>query len=395
MPPPNPYKKKSAYSYNVNHEQNQNRSPPSTGMAESSSSSSHRATISQSGDSTTLPSRKIITPVPKHKDPYKKSTPQTSHQQHVDDADEPIRKQNFSSAKRSLDFSNHDSNSMMTNPYAKRIVSDPVGMNPSRALSEVLCTDTISPSAKRSLDFANYCCVDNPYKRSASESSSSSQNRRDAGTENVATIVSDKTYTLYFDGGSRGNPDIAGAGMTIYDEPLGTEVWSGHQYLGDYKTNNEAEYAALSTGLLCAKALGIQRIHVKGDSQLVIKQIRGDYRVNSPNLQPYHDSVMATIRDSFSLFLYPSHIPRDKNKRADALANKAMDSKTTDLSGLQEEQIMMHAETIRVPPSQCTPSQDHPFDDFVSQLTKAATKQKQDLCISVSRKLYFSTYFFI
>jgi ribonuclease HI len=294
-----------------------------------------------------------------------------------DDADdETVREQTFSSAKRSLNFSNHGSNSMI-NPYAKRIVSDPVGMTPPRAFSEALCTDTVSPSAKRSLDFTNYGRVDNPYKRSASGSSSSmsSQNRRDAGTENSGTIDSDKTYTLYFDGGSRGNPGMAGAGMTIYDESLGTEVWSGHEYLGSNKTNNEAEYAALSTGLLCAKALGVQRIHVKGDSQLVIKQIRGEYRVNSPKLLPYYDCVMATIRDSFSLFLYPSHIPRDKNKRADALANKAMDSKTTDLSGLKEEQIITHAETIRVPPSQCTPPQDHPFGDLTDD----------DLCISVSQ----------
>jgi hypothetical protein len=65
-----------------------------------------------------------------------------------------------------------------------------------------------------------------------------------------------KTYTLYFDGGSRGNPGIAGAGIVLYD---GTEeIWHGKTYLGDDATNNEAEYLALAAGLDCVRRLGVE-----------------------------------------------------------------------------------------------------------------------------------------
>ena len=141
------------------------------------------------------------------------------------------------------------------------------------------------------------------------------------------SISPEKTYVLRFDGGSRGNPGTAGAGMVLYDSEYGAEIWSGYQYLGETNTNNEAEYMGLITGLQCARSLGIEHIVAQGDSQLILRQLEGRYKVNSPNLKAYYDEALSLSKE-FSSFK-TSHIERNRNARADALANEAMDTKST------------------------------------------------------------------
>jgi len=141
------------------------------------------------------------------------------------------------------------------------------------------------------------------------------------------SISPDKTYVLRFDGGSRGNPGTAGCGMVLYDTNDGAEIWSGYQYLGESNTNNEAEYMGLITGLQCAKSLGIQNIVVQGDSQLILRQLEGRYKVKSPNLKVYYEEALSVSRE-FTSF-ETSHIERARNARADELANLAMDSRST------------------------------------------------------------------
>jgi len=141
------------------------------------------------------------------------------------------------------------------------------------------------------------------------------------------SISPDKTYVLRFDGGSRGNPGTAGCGMVLYDTLDGAEIWSGYQYLGESNTNNEAEYMGLITGLQCAKSLGIQNIVVQGDSQLILRQLEGRYKVKSPNLKVYYEEALSVSRE-FTSF-ETSHIERARNARADELANLAMDSRST------------------------------------------------------------------
>ena len=141
----------------------------------------------------------------------------------------------------------------------------------------------------------------------------------------TSEISPDKVYILRFDGGSRGNPGVAGAGMALYDSHDGSEIWSGCLYLGDHRTNNEAEYMGLITGLQCALSLGIAQVVVQGDSKLVLEQVSLRWKVKSPSLKHYFDEAI-DLKKQFSAF-ETSHIERAKNARADELANEAMDTK--------------------------------------------------------------------
>jgi ribonuclease HI len=134
-------------------------------------------------------------------------------------------------------------------------------------------------------------------------------------------IEAEGTYLLRFDGGSRGNPGIAGAGAVIYDTE-GKEVWSGSEYL-KFGTCNQAEYSALLLGLNTAKEMGIRRIVVQGDSQLVIKQLKGEFRVKNEGLRTFWTKAKVLLNE-FEQCQF-THIPREENGKADALANSAMD----------------------------------------------------------------------
>ncbi|MFC1827034.1 ribonuclease HI family protein [Thermodesulfobacteriota bacterium] len=127
---------------------------------------------------------------------------------------------------------------------------------------------------------------------------------------------------LFTDGASRGNPGEAGAGIAILDEE-GNELVGTGQYLGQC-TNNEAEYRALLFGLEKCGEFGRGKIKVHLDSELIVKQIRGEYRVKHPNLKPLFLEVMQKLSDfaSFSI----THVRREKNSRADELANYAIDN---------------------------------------------------------------------
>ena len=129
-------------------------------------------------------------------------------------------------------------------------------------------------------------------------------------------------YVLQFDGGARGNPTgSTGIGMVIYDQ-AGTEIWCGWKYLGTM-SNNAAEYHAILTGLECARSLGIRKIRAEGDSNLVVRQLTGVYKVKAPNLQVLWGQTMEVLKDFETVEIV--HIPRAQNERADWLANKAMD----------------------------------------------------------------------
>lgn len=157
--------------------------------------------------------------------------------------------------------------------------------------------------------------------------SSTEVNTRNQPKE-LPSIDKSKIYTLYFDGGSRGNPGIAGAGMVIYDQK-GNEIWNGKHYVGDNETNNVAEYNGLISGLECAHRMGIEKIHARGDSDLVVKQVSGIWQCKKNHLKVLLQKVL-DAREKFTEFDI-THVTRDHNSRADQLANAAMNSKTTDL----------------------------------------------------------------
>lgn len=125
----------------------------------------------------------------------------------------------------------------------------------------------------------------------------------------------------YTDGGSRGNPGPSGYGVVILGED-GRVLGELSEFLG-MRTNNVAEYSGLLAALEFALAKGHPRLRVVSDSELMVKQIRGQYRVQSPDLRPLYEEAKGRIAklEAFQI----EHVLRGKNKKADELANQAMD----------------------------------------------------------------------
>lgn len=130
-------------------------------------------------------------------------------------------------------------------------------------------------------------------------------------------------WRLYCDGASRGNPGPAGAGALLYD-PGGILKGQLSRYLGE-TTNNVAEYQALILGLQLAREQGAARIQILADSQLVVEQLNGSYRVKSPHLLPLWQQAKKELQN-FEAYAI-SHVPRAQNSLADELANQGIDQK--------------------------------------------------------------------
>lgn len=139
---------------------------------------------------------------------------------------------------------------------------------------------------------------------------------------------------LYTDGGSRGNPGIAGAGVVIKDYN-GTTIKKVAKPLG-IVTNNEAEYQAIIVGLETLKRIygsgKIKNYHIeiRSDSELVVSQLKGEYQVKEEKLMPLFIKIWnLQVKDLPKITF--SHIPREQNSEADALANEAMDQGKTSI----------------------------------------------------------------
>ncbi len=128
---------------------------------------------------------------------------------------------------------------------------------------------------------------------------------------------------LYVDGASRGNPGEAGAGFYLVDEG-GNELLKGMRFLGQM-TNNAAEYSALILGLRGALEIGGTSIKIYTDSELVAKQMNGIYTVRNRELKRLHGKAFALLAKFHSYDVIC--IRREDNKRADCLANKAIDAR--------------------------------------------------------------------
>ncbi len=139
--------------------------------------------------------------------------------------------------------------------------------------------------------------------------------------EATAQTASAGWITAFCDGGSRGNPGPSGFGVHIEDE-TGKTLGELSEFLGK-QTNNYAEYSGLLAALEFALREGHPRLRVVADSELMVKQIKGQYRVNSPDLRPLYDEAKRRIArlEKFRI----EHVLRGKNKNADRLANLAMD----------------------------------------------------------------------
>ncbi len=146
---------------------------------------------------------------------------------------------------------------------------------------------------------------------------------RECGTTYRSSVNS--MITLYTDGGARGNPGPAGAGAVVYDGEKKVAEYS--QYLG-IQTNNVAEYEALLGALEAARSYAgspvSSPVTVKMDSELIVRQMQGVYKVKDAKLKEKFAEVKLLIHESFPHITFV-HIPRGKNSEADALANAAMD----------------------------------------------------------------------
>jgi ribonuclease HI len=137
----------------------------------------------------------------------------------------------------------------------------------------------------------------------------------------VGKIDSNSRLTIYVDGASRGNPGPSGIGIVIEDREGATKVKiSG--YIGR-TTNNQAEYRALIVGLREAARLKAEHVDIMSDSELLVEQVCGRYKVRSAQLRNLFEEVKELLAGFRSSAI--SYIPREQNRVADALANQAFD----------------------------------------------------------------------
>lgn len=129
---------------------------------------------------------------------------------------------------------------------------------------------------------------------------------------------------LWFDGGSRGNPGPAAAAYVLYDAG-GSEIERAGEWLGS-TTNNVAEYTGLVLGLKRALQLGARRLEIFSDSELVVKQLQGVYRVKHPQMVALNEQACELLArlDAHTV----QHVPRSRNALADGLVNETLDAET-------------------------------------------------------------------
>lgn len=138
-----------------------------------------------------------------------------------------------------------------------------------------------------------------------------------------------KKITIYTDGGSRGNPGKAAIGVVFCNEKDQIIKKFG-EYLGDSLTNNDAEYKAIIFSLKKFKAVfgkaiaETSDVEIKADSELVVKQLNGDYRLTDPKIQQFFIEIW-NLKFDFKSVKF-KHIPRERNKEADRLVNEALDA---------------------------------------------------------------------
>ncbi|HLL88453.1 MAG TPA: ribonuclease HI family protein [Tepidisphaeraceae bacterium] len=177
----------------------------------------------------------------------------------------------------------------------------------------------------------------------------------DGGVPGYNPVAMEETLTLEFDGGSRGNPGPAGIGVVVRAAD-GTPLVTLGRFIGR-ATNNVAEYRALITAMEEAKRLGATRVAIRGDSELIIKQMKGEYRVKHPDMKVLYDEAQHVLRTFDGATI--GHNLRHKNELADKLANLAMDRRrdVTDVDG--------DAGAVAAPPEPDAAASPEPGDRFL------------------------------
>lgn len=154
----------------------------------------------------------------------------------------------------------------------------------------------------------------------------------DAGVAKPATVPAPRSaprsepgrrLVVWFDGASRGNPGPAGAGAVV-SSPDGEVIARLGRFLGA-QTNNVAEYEGLLLGVSHALQLGATELDVRGDSELLVRQLQGRYQVKAPHLKPFYERAKQLLSQAAQVKL--THVPREQNKAADEMSNRAIDER--------------------------------------------------------------------
>ena len=181
-----------------------------------------------------------------------------------------------------------------------------------RKASEV---EKAAKQAQEELDEAMNLSKVEREKRKAERAAQAERERAAAAAHEAQKITRTRLFT---DGAARGNPGPAGAGAVIVN-PDGHIVAKVGKFLGD-STNNVAEYMGLIIGLKRAKAMGIKELDVLADSELMVKQLAGEYAVKAEHLRPLHLEAEALLKGFDDVTV--RHIPREENAAADAMSNR-------------------------------------------------------------------------
>lgn len=145
-----------------------------------------------------------------------------------------------------------------------------------------------------------------------------------SGPQNPARPASRaRRLRLYSDGAARGNPGPAGAGAVLVKGD-GAVVARLGKFLGE-QTNNVAEYQGLILGLEAALKLGADEIEIRADSELMVRQLLGTYRVKNPGLKPLYGRARELLRHFAKVDI--AHVPREENREADEMSNRAIDER--------------------------------------------------------------------
>ncbi|KAG6974969.1 hypothetical protein JG688_00002807 [Phytophthora aleatoria] len=139
-----------------------------------------------------------------------------------------------------------------------------------------------------------------------------------------ASAVLSSSVLAYADGASRGNPGRSGCGALLVDPSTGRVLTTETKYVGDLETNNAAEYHGLMLALQLAQQHQATHVHVHLDSQLIVRQMQGQYRVKAANLRKLHQQCKE-LSAAFPHVTF-SHVAREENTEADRLANEAIDA---------------------------------------------------------------------
>ena len=156
---------------------------------------------------------------------------------------------------------------------------------------------------------------------------SAGQGHLDLGAESREAAPARPVVRMYADGGSRGNPGPAAIGAVVFDPTTDppTVLAEVSERIGS-TTNNVAEYRALVAGLEAARKFNARRIEVRLDSELLVRQLEGRYRVKDAKLRPWFEQAKALLTGWPEVDV--AHVRREQNTAADALVNQALDAPT-------------------------------------------------------------------